>query len=565
MGEAVYEITPMAIEPDHAYVVGGDSYAALEEALAAVPSGGGTIALQKDANPIVTNTIMIDKNITFDLTNGNLSIFKSSGLALDVKNCTVSLTGSGCLDVTGGVGIHADNATVTVRNVTGNQGDGAYAFNGGKIIVLGDAKGYGAGAFAYGNGSTITVAGDALSTGNNEMAVLAENEGSVEVAGNATATGMGSTGAKAKSVGTVKITGDATGSAYGVYAITYSKITVGGNVAATGSGAATGAFATDNSTVTTDGSLSGSIFAEVGGMRKGASEKTTPTTKMGYDTYTNDNVSFVWVKDAGSATTQLATPTNLRWDTSTPGSIKAKWDAVTGADYYKVRIFKEGHPTMLIQYDRVMATEQDFYANLGVIKTNGTGKYSFQVQALPADDNPNHTAGAWTAESAEYPYTAVCMIGIGTYPGLDWAIDAITGSSATTITLLQDITHTKAVVISKSITLDLGNKNLTIDTSGNPYEVANFTALTVNNNCTVTVTGTGTLNVKGIARGVWAVDGASVTVDNAESTSQNGSLVSAAAHAEKGGKITVKGDAKGYLMGAAATGTAGSNVTVNGK
>lgn len=51
---------PLSINLDHHYVVGGNSYATLEEALTAV-SSGGTIVLQKDANPSVANTITIEK------------------------------------------------------------------------------------------------------------------------------------------------------------------------------------------------------------------------------------------------------------------------------------------------------------------------------------------------------------------------------------------------------------------------------------------------------------------------------------------------------------------------
>jgi uncharacterized repeat protein (TIGR02543 family) len=235
-GVARSGVAPMGvIDPTHAFVVDETSYATLPDAIAAVPSEGGTIVLQKDASPSVTDTLLIeDKDITFDLTKGNLSIFKSAGLALKVKNCTVSVTGDGYLDVAGGVGIHADNGTITVRDVTGNQGDGAYAFNGGNITVEGEAK----------------------SNGSSGKAVHAQLDGHVE-ANNAIATGSGSYGALADG-GTVEITQDAQGLRGGVRAINSGTITVGGNAVCNSAGDyGAGAEAESGGTITVQGSVTG--------------------------------------------------------------------------------------------------------------------------------------------------------------------------------------------------------------------------------------------------------------------------------------------------------------------
>lgn len=525
-----------AIDPSHAYVVDSDSYATLDGALHAVPSGG-TIILQRTSSHSTANTVTtIAKDITFDLTKGDLTIRVSGGLALEVKNCTVALIGDGHLNVIGGVGIQANNATIMVDQVTGNQGNGAFAFNGGKITVRGDAKGQSEAVFAFGDGSTVTVEGNAISMGND----------------------VNSIGAKAEQLGTVTVNGKAEGYGYGVHANNYATITVKGNVTAIGSDSSgsVGAYATDNSTVTIDGNLTGEIFAQVNGTRKDVSEKTFPTTKTGYDTYA-ESTSTVWVKIPAAIPIPLDTPSGLIWDDASPGTIKAKWDAVPNAEKYYVYLYMEGYPHSMVDV-LTSKNEWDFHAYIV-----STGMYTFRVKAVPAAGSTSYTNSELSVASSPYNYTApVCEIGTVKYTTFAAALAAV--KDFETITLLQNIIHKEAVAISKDITLDLGNYNLTIDTSGNPYGVANFTALTVSNFCTVNVVGNGELNVKGIARGIWAVDGGNVAVHNAETTNQNSSIVSAAAHAQRGGKITVLGNAKGYLVGAAATDMGSSSVTVKG-
>ena len=372
---------PQAIDPDHTFVVGDDSYVTLAEAVDAVPSGG-TIKVQKDAitGNNVSDTLKIEKDITFDLSEGNLRIKRSGGLTLEVKNCTVSTTGSGYLDVVGGVGIQTDAATITVRNVTGHQGRGAYALNGGEIHVTGDATGATEAVCAFGEDSVVTVAGSAISTGS----------------------GATSIGAKAQDLGLVEITGDTTGAGYGVYAISYATITVGGDVTATGSNGAA-AFATDNSTVTINGTVTGNPFVMVDGTGKGPAEFVTVSSLAGYCEYNNGSNSKVWIK-ATCAPTQLATPTGLAWDTATEDSIKAKWDTVAGAQGYTIMLYKNGAPV------GSLGTSATSLHLTQYIQNSGTGSFTFTVRALAPNGSADYTDSATSPQSPAYSYTAPAAV-----------------------------------------------------------------------------------------------------------------------------------------------------------
>lgn len=447
------EDTPLVIDPAHAYVVDGSSYAALEEALAAV-SSGGAIILQKDANPSVKDTIKIEKDVTFDLTNGNLSIRKSAGLALEVKNCTVSIKGGGQMSVTGGVGLHAIKAAVTVHYVTGNQEKGAAAYDGGQITVLGDAKGVAAAAYAYGSGSIIIVGDDAISTGSGGKAIEASTGGHVQ-AKNAIADGANSYGASATGVGSsVLITGNVKGVEGGVWAQNSAEIEVNGNVIAEGGGSI-GAWANTGGKIIVDGSITAENYIKVGSTAKTSADKEPSTGKEGYDTYT-DNTSTVWVK---------------------------------------------------------------------------------------------------SSEASEN----VCEIGSDGYPTLKAALDAVTDDTPATIDILADINYTAAVQLNnKNITLNLNNHTVNISTT-----VTAETALIVNGG-SLSLTGSGELNISGKSHGVHVNNNGAATVTNAKVS--NPALTSGnAAAAYTGGNLTVLGDAVAEGSDdTAVLSTSVAKVTVNG-
>lgn len=525
---ADYVVTPMSINPGDVCAIGETGYATLEAALSAVQSGE-TIRLLKDINKTFTNTIKIDKNITFDLTDGNLTIFKSAGLALEVKNCTVSLIGEGYMDVTGGVGIEANNAIVTVRNVTGNQGKGAYAIDGGKITVLGDAKGRSEAACAFGNNSVITVEGDSISTGNDTLAV----------------------GAKAEQLGTVNVKGDAKGYSYGVYAYNYSVVTVESDVTATGSDGigAIGAYASNNSQITIDGSLNGEIFVQVDGTRKEASEKTTPSTKVGYDTY-HETTSTIWVKETEPSPTKLDTPVNLLWDDSTPGTIKAKWDAVPHAGKYYVYLYMAGYPHCILE-TLEPKNERDFAVNF---KSYGDAIYTFKVEARPATGDSSYTTSDISVASPPYTYTApVCEINGVAYATLTDALASVQNNSTVTVKLLKDFTHQGRIVIyngqNKKITFDLNSFTLDIiSNEGSGIYITEGSSIDYIDNSSYP----GSFNVTGREAGVWAEHDSSVKVSNAIATaaSINNDAQSYGAYARYGAQITVTQNATGNKYGA---------------
>ncbi|HZK24218.1 MAG TPA: hypothetical protein VFC74_02385, partial [Oscillospiraceae bacterium] len=291
------DMIPMSINPEHAYVVDENSYATLGEALNAVPSGGtGTIELR--ATVIHNSPVEIsNKNITFELTQGSLTIDVSSGTALTVSlGSVVTLTGSGTLDVKGPAGgVYAEGATVTVDNALATSGTGAYARDGGVITVLGNTTGSSPGAFAFGSGSIITVEGDAKTTGSGANAVFAMSGGRVE-AKNAIATGTNSNGVQA-SAGTVLISENVRGNNYGAWAEEKGVITIGGDVTADGTNSI-GAWAYTGGTITIDGTITAINYIRIGSSIKTADQITTPTTLTGYYTYT-DGTSTVWVQDTG--------------------------------------------------------------------------------------------------------------------------------------------------------------------------------------------------------------------------------------------------------------------------
>ncbi|MBR0599868.1 immunoglobulin-like domain-containing protein [Sinanaerobacter chloroacetimidivorans] len=294
--------------PSSVCKIGSTEYTTLDAALANVVSGQSIHLLKTIA---YTSPVTIeDKNITFDLAEGSLSI-DTAGTALIVKNCTVTLSGSGYFDVKGSaMGVRSNNGAVTVRYAEATGGTGAYAENGGEITVLGDAKGAAIGAFAYGTGSRITVNDDAMATEYGGRAVEVMTGGHVQ-ANSAIADKANSYGVKASGLNaTVNILNNAKGVQGGVWALNSAEITVGGNVTADGDGSC-GATADTGSKITIDGSITAAaVYIKVGVIAKGPAEYTTDAAKPGYRKYT-DNTSTVFVKEASLPTSLAITSDSL--------------------------------------------------------------------------------------------------------------------------------------------------------------------------------------------------------------------------------------------------------------
>ncbi len=289
---------PVTVTGPPVCAIGAVQYDTLDAALSAVMDSE-TIKLLESITH--NSPVAIEgKNITFDLEDGSLTIDTSSGTALTVKDDTVTLTGSGYLDVKGEIkGIMADNASITVRYAEATNGVGAFAQNGGQITVQGDAKGSDTGAYATGAGSMVTVNDDAMSTALGGRAVEAAAGGEIQVMNNALATGPNSYGAKATGA-TISILGDANGVEGGIWALNTGEITIGGNVVADGGGSY-GAKAETGGQITIEGSITAENYIKTGVAIKTIDDKTLPTTQPGYHTYT-DGTSTVWVKDTGAST-----------------------------------------------------------------------------------------------------------------------------------------------------------------------------------------------------------------------------------------------------------------------
>lgn len=133
-------------------------------------------------------------------------------------------------------------------------------------------------------GGTISVTGNTTAAGDlspeYSAAVIADGDGSsVSVGGNATLTGS---------------------NGYGVQADNGGIITVGGNVSATGS-ECYGAYAGGNVTrsyITVEGTIDAAKYINIDGDQKNIDQATEPTTKSGYYTYNwAENSSTVWVRN----------------------------------------------------------------------------------------------------------------------------------------------------------------------------------------------------------------------------------------------------------------------------
>jgi len=171
-------------------MIGATIYPTLKEALDEVESDQ-TITLLRDINYVVEmpdrpNIVITGINITFDLNGHTLNVTSSVGHALEVGNGGVVnlIENGGEFNVTAtGYGVYAHDggqAAVSNTTATGFGGAGAYAENGGGVIVSGNAEGM-IGARASGSNSRVDVNDDVTST---VGGVVAENGGFVNVHGN---------------------------------------------------------------------------------------------------------------------------------------------------------------------------------------------------------------------------------------------------------------------------------------------------------------------------------------------------------------------------------------------
>ncbi len=236
------------------------SYTSLADALAAVEDGQ-TITLLQNINH--TNGIVIDgKTVFFNLAGYTLNV-TGSGTGLEVKNGgnLKRLGSSGELNVTGsgyGVIVAGSSSSAAVTHITSSD-TGAYITGGGQLTVSGNITANSIGVVAIGPDTSVAVMGN-------------------------TTGGVGGSGA------------DAVGGA---------SVTVG-NIVSTGGANSYGARVATGGTVTVEGTITGSLnYVSVDSATKTIDDKTAPTTKQNYHTYTG-TASTVWVKDTTASTNVCA-------------------------------------------------------------------------------------------------------------------------------------------------------------------------------------------------------------------------------------------------------------------
>ncbi|RRD92764.1 BspA family leucine-rich repeat surface protein, partial [Clostridiales bacterium COT073_COT-073] len=94
----------------------------------------------------------------------------------------------------------------------------------------------------------------------------------------------------------------------------------------------------------------------------------------------------------------LGTPTDLAWDSSTPGM--GSWTFVENANSYNIKLFKDGEEIM--NETNFPSVEYDF---MTIIIENGAGDYTFMVQAF--GDGEIYADGPWSELSPVYHYAPV--------------------------------------------------------------------------------------------------------------------------------------------------------------
>ena len=226
------------------------------------------------------NTVHVGGNITITGGNGAGIYVEDGGIVTaGSQTAPVSVTGK-----SNGIWTRQGSNTADIT-VYGNVTGGAraiYATGDNDITVEGDVKSTSAGASTYAV-EGFANSGDDISihiTGNVEGINGIKyhgNSGTVNVTGNVTATGAGS-------------------DTVGVYA-SYGSAAVTGNVNAAHG---TCANAGENGQITIDGTLTGATYVKVYTVAKTIDDKTIPTTKAGYHTYSH-LAATVWVKDDGTA------------------------------------------------------------------------------------------------------------------------------------------------------------------------------------------------------------------------------------------------------------------------
>ncbi len=225
----------------HVCRIDATSYTALSDALTASVTGD-TITLLDSLTH--TSSIELDGlDLTLDLNGHNLSL---SGGHLMVTNGSLSLDGEGEFNIESPswAVYTSSNGSTVVTNATSTAN-------------LNPA------VWTSGEGSSVTVLGDATSEGSDSPAARADDEGSILINGDAYALGSNANGVYAQTGGHITIDGDLTAKAsgtVGAYAASGGSIWIKGNLDASGANSYYGMHATGEGTsIQVDGDVLGNI------------------------------------------------------------------------------------------------------------------------------------------------------------------------------------------------------------------------------------------------------------------------------------------------------------------
>ena len=315
--------------------------------------------------------------------SGKINIASGLGAGIHVENGGIVTVGSSeapaSVASTSGDGIWTSQGSTTsgitvYGNVTGKE-RAIHATGDADIKVFGDVKSTSALASVYAveglanSGDTIAIAITGNVEGPNGVKYHGNN-GTISITGNVTATSSAS-------------------DTVGVYA-SYGSVSVTGNVT-TPSGI--GAEAGKNGEITIGGVLTGNTYVKVYYAPKTVDDKTLPTTKDGYHTYSHpaENAT-VWVKDGAPATTYALTvqngtgggsylsgmPVSIMANPPAPGKVFDKWITSGGGSFGDANSASTTF-TMPSSAVTITATYKDTPAAtylLTVVSGTGSGSYA---------------------------------------------------------------------------------------------------------------------------------------------------------------------------------------------
>lgn len=509
----------------------------------------------------------------FDLTIDTSALNDTTAL-LVTEGGEVKYTGTGKFSAIGNsTAVRADGTgsklTVGYAEATAG-GNAAYALNGSKITVQGDAKGYSYGAYA--NAASVEIAKNAQGK---RGGVRAINSGVITVGENAICNSDGDygAGAEAESGGTITVQGSVTGYSTGVFAtgenstVTVAMDVLTTQIYSTGVSVEYGGYIEVGHDVTSTAGYSTGVISTFGGrahinghvsvaisgvQAEGSDSQVTVDKNI---TVSGDNATGIGIIDTGTVTVG--------------GNVTADEPGSTGIYVGGGTVTVDGNVSASNRGVVVTVKGGDvtIHGTLTVsdltpiyIEFSGIPKTSEDFTSDPNTDYRIYTDGTSTVRVGNGSATLrECKIGDIYYPTLAEAL----GKAATgdTITLLQSITHTNPVMVTgESITFALGNFDLTINTSA----IDGSTALLVTDGGEVKYTGTGTgkFSVIGNSTAVRA-DGtdSKLTVGYAETTRGSAYTV----QATDGGSATVKGNVLAKEAGASALDAyGGGKITVEG-